>query len=121
MARKYPVAVGALVLAHLSMTGFPLLAGFPPRLALWQELAGQSLAISFWVFVGLLGLLTAAVRTLAVFVMAEENTAWELNESWAQTTMLGLGVIGLFILGMFPQVLHPFIVSMPALFEHLGQ
>lgn len=121
MARKYPVAVGALVLAHLSMTGFPLLAGFPPRLALWQELAGQSLAISFWVFVGLLGLLTAAVRTLAVFVMAEENTAWELNESWAQMTMLGLGVIGLFILGMFPQVLQPFIVSMPALFEHLGQ
>jgi formate hydrogenlyase subunit 3/multisubunit Na+/H+ antiporter MnhD subunit len=121
LARKYPVAVGALILAHLSMTGFPLLAGFPPRLALWQELAGQSLVISFWVFVGLLGLLTAAVRTLAVFVMAEENTAWELNESWVQMTMLGLGVIGLFILGMFPQVLQPFIVSLPALFEHLGQ
>ncbi len=121
LARRYPIAVGALVLAHLSMTGFPLLAGFPPRLALWQELAGQSLVISFWVFAGLLGLLVAAIRTLAVFVMAEENTAWELNESWVQMTMLGLGVIGLFILGMFPQVLQPFIVSLPALFEHLGQ
>jgi formate hydrogenlyase subunit 3/multisubunit Na+/H+ antiporter MnhD subunit len=121
MARRYPMAVAALLLAHLSMTGFPLLAGFPPRLALWQELAGQSLVISFWVFLGLLGLLIALIRTLAVFVMAEENKAWELNESWVQMTMLGLGVIGLFILGMFPQVLQPFIIDLPALFNHLGQ
>jgi formate hydrogenlyase subunit 3/multisubunit Na+/H+ antiporter MnhD subunit len=121
MARRYPIAVAALTLAHLSMTGFPLLAGFPPRLALWQGLAGQSLVISFWVFLGLLGLLIALIRTLAVFVMAEENKAWELNESWIQMTMLGVGVIGLFILGMFPQVLQPFIINLPALFNHLGQ
>ena len=121
MARRYPVTVAALVLAHLSIIGFPLLAGFPPRLALWQELAKQSLVISFWVFVGLLGLLIAVIRTLAVFVMAEENKAWELNESWTQITMLGVGVIGLFILGMFPQVLQPFIINLPALFNHLGQ
>jgi formate hydrogenlyase subunit 3/multisubunit Na+/H+ antiporter MnhD subunit len=121
MARRYPIAVTALVLAHLSMTGFPLLAGFPPRLALWQELAGQPLIISFWVFLGLLGLLIAAVRTLAVFVMAEENKTWELNESWVQITMLGVGMIGLFVLGMFPQALQPFIVNLPALFNHLGQ
>jgi NADH-quinone oxidoreductase subunit N len=121
MARNYPITVGALILANLSIIGYPLLAGFPPRLALWQELAGQSLVNSFWVFVGLLGLLIAAIRTLAVFVMAEENKAWELNESWIQITMLGLGVAGLFILGIFPQALQPFIVNLPALFNHLGQ
>jgi formate hydrogenlyase subunit 3/multisubunit Na+/H+ antiporter MnhD subunit len=121
LARRYPVAVAALILSHLSLTGFPLLAGFPPRLALWQELAGQSLASSFWVFIGLLGLLVAAMRTLAVFVMAEEEKAWEWNESWVQTAMLGLGVIGLFILGLFPQIMQPLIVNLPALFEHLGQ
>lgn len=121
MARSYPIAVAALILANLSMIGYPLLAGFPPRLALWQELAGQSLIISFWVFVGLLGLLIAAMRTVAVFVMAEENKAWELNESWIQITMLGVGLIGLFILGMFPQILQPLIVDLPALFNHLGQ
>jgi len=121
LARNYPVAVAALIVAHLSMTGFPLLAGFPPRAALWQELAGQSLAISFWVFLGLIGLLIAAFRTLAVFVMAEEHKTWELNESWVQSTMLGLGTIGLFILGIFPQVLQPFLINLPALFDHLGQ
>jgi len=121
LARSYPVAVAALILAHLSMTGFPSLAGFPARLALWQELARQSLAVSFWVFFGLLGLLIALGRTLAVFVMAEEKKAWELNESWVQIIMLGLGAIGLFILGMFPQILQPLIANLPALFEHLGQ
>jgi formate hydrogenlyase subunit 3/multisubunit Na+/H+ antiporter MnhD subunit len=121
MARSYPITVAALVLASLSMIGYPLLAGFPPRLALWQALAGQSLAVSFWVFIGLLGLLIAVIRTLAVFVMAEKDTSWKLNESWVQITMLGLGVIGLFILGMFPQILQPFIIDLPALFNHLGQ
>jgi len=121
LARRYPIAVAALILAHLSMTGFPLLAGFPPRLALWQGSAGQSIAISFWVFIGLLGLLIAAMRTLAVFVMAEEDKTWEWNESWVQTTMLGVGAIGLFVLGLFPQVMQPFIVNLPTLFQHLGQ
>jgi formate hydrogenlyase subunit 3/multisubunit Na+/H+ antiporter MnhD subunit len=121
LARSYPIAVAAIILANLSMVGFPLLAGFPPRLALWQELAGQSITSSFWVFLGALGLLVGAVRTLAVFVMAEEYKPWVLNESWAQMTMLGLGVIGLFILGIFPQVLQPLLVNLPALFNHLGQ
>jgi NADH-quinone oxidoreductase subunit N len=121
LARNYPIAVAAITLAHLSMTGFPLLAGFPPRLALWQGLAGQSLAASFWVFVGLLGLLIAATRTLAVFVMSKEDKNWEWNESWVQTIMLGVGMIGLFIIGIFPQVLQPFIADLPTLFAHLGR
>lgn len=121
MARKYPVAVGALVIAHLSVAGFPLLAGFPSRLALWQELSVQSLTASLWVFLGLLGLLIAAVRSLAAFVMAGEDTKWEMNESWAQAAMLGIGVFGIFLLGVFPQILQPFLSSLPALFEHLIQ
>lgn len=121
LARKFPAATTAIIIAHLSMTGFPLLAGFPSRLALWQELAGQSLALSLWVFIGLLGLLMAAIRTLAVFVMTEAETKWEWNETWIQTIMLGVGVIGLFILGVFPQTMQPFLASLPTLFEHLGQ
>jgi NADH-quinone oxidoreductase subunit N len=121
LARQYPAAVAALILAHLSITGFPLLAGFPPRLAIWQELAGQSFTAIFWVFVGMLGLLIAAIRTLAVFVMTDDESGWELTESWIQTAMLGLGVIGLFIMGLFPQVLQPLIENLPALFNRLGQ
>jgi len=121
LARTYPVAAAALILAHLSMTGFPLLVGFPPRLAIWGQLAGQSLGTSFWVFLGMLGLLVAALRTLAVFVMADEGKSWSMNESLTQRTMLALGMFGLFILGIFPQALQPFLANLPSLFEHLGQ
>lgn len=121
LGRKYPVAVAAIILAHLSMTGFPLLAGFPSRFALWNELAVQSLNLSFWVFAGLLGLLIAAIRTLAVFAMTEAETKWAWNETWMQTIMLGIGVTGLFLLGVFPQAMQPFLASLPSLFEHLTQ
>lgn len=121
MARNYPVAAAALVVAHLSVAGFPLLAGFPSRLALWQELSLQSLAASFWVFIGLAGLLIAAIRTLAALVMAAEDTQWAVKESWMQISMLGIGVFGLFLLGLFPQTLQPFLSSLPDLFEHLFQ
>ena len=121
MARKYPIAVIAILAAHLSMSGFPLLAGLPPRLALYQELAIQSLFAVFWVFAGLLGLLIGAIRTMAVFTMAEENAGWRLGESWIQAGMLGIGVIGLFILGLVPQLLQPFLSNLPALFERIGQ
>ncbi len=121
LARKYPLAVTALIAAHLSITGFPLLAGFPSRLALWQELARYSLTISFWVFLGILGLLVAALRTLAAFVMADENTAWSIHESWTQIVMLIIGVLGLFLIGVFPQILQPFLATLPALFEHIGK
>lgn len=121
LARKYPVAVIAIIVSHLSVAGFPLFAGFPPRLALWQGLAGQSLIVPFWIFIGLLGLFVSVFRTLATFVMAEEDTAWKWTESWVQTILLGLGVIGLFILGLVPQAMQPLLSKLPALFQHLGQ
>lgn len=119
LARKYPMATAALFIAHLSTAGFPLLAGFPSRLALLYELAPQSLASSFWVFIGLVGLLAAAIRALAALVMAGEGTAWKTNESWVQIAMLGIGIIGLFLIGLFPQSMQPFLSSLPALFGHL--
>lgn len=121
MARSYPITTAGLVLAHLSVAGFPLLAGFPIRLALWEGLASQSLTVAFWFLVGVLGLLTGAIRTLAVLVMAPDGTNWELQERWGVGIMIGLGVIGLFILGIFPQTFRFVLVNLPAMFEHLGK
>jgi NADH-quinone oxidoreductase subunit N len=120
-ARVYPLATGSIILANLSVTGFPLLAGFPPLLALWEGVADTSLTLSFWLLIGLLGLLIGAIRTMAVFVMAPEKTGWTWNENWAQVIMLGIGVISLFVLGVFPQAMQPFLTSLPRMFEHLGQ
>ncbi len=121
MARVHPITATGVILAHFSVAGFPLLAGFPIRLALWEGLASQSLGVAFWFLVGILGLLTGATRTLAVLVMAPQGTGWELQERWGSGILIGLGVIALFVLGIFPQIFRPIMANLPAMFEHLGK
>jgi len=121
LARTYPITTAGIILAHLSIAGLPLLAGFPIRLALWEGLAEQSLNVAFWFLIGTLGLLTGGIRTLAVMVMAPEGTGWELRETWGPGILIGLGVIGLFILGIFPQTFRPILTNLPAMFEHFGK
>jgi uncharacterized membrane protein YbaN (DUF454 family) len=53
--------------------------------------------------------------------MADEYTSWELREDWLQGIMLGLGMIGLFILGLFPQTVQFLLADLPLMFEHLGR
>jgi len=121
LLRTTPFAAIGLVLATLSTSGLPLLAGFPARLALWDGLARVSLTSALWMGVGIIGLFTASFRTLAVISMADEYTGWEVSEDWLQGIMLGLGMIGLFILGLFPQAAQYFLSNLPAMFEHLGR
>lgn len=119
--RKFPFAVMGMVLASLSASGLPLLAGFPPRLALWDSLARASSDAALWMGVGIVGLFTASFRMLAVTSMADEYSGWSVGENWLQGIMLGLGVIGLFLLGVFPQTIQYFLAALPSMFEHLGR
>ena len=119
--RITPFAGAGMIIATLSTGAFPLLAGFPARLALWEGLSRISIGASVWLGIGILGLLTSAFRSLAIISMAEEYTTWERRESWAQTIMIGLGVIGLFTLGLFPQLAQYFLSELPTMFEHLGR
>lgn len=121
LLRVAPLAGMAMVIAALSTGAFPLLAGFPARLALWENLARVSLGGALWMGIGIIGLLTSAFRSLAVISMAEEYTTWEVRESPTQVLMLGLGMIGLFLLGIFPQSIQLFLSNLPEMFEHLGR
>ena len=119
--RVMPLASAGMIVATLSTGAFPLLAGFPSRLALWEGLSRDSISAALWMAVGIVGLLTSGIRSLAVISMADEYTAWKLRESPTQMTMLGLGMIGLFILGLFPQTVQFFLTDLPLMFEHLGR
>ena len=121
LLRTLPFAGAGLVIAALSTSGFPLLAGFPGRLALWDALARVSLNTALWMGIGMIGLFTASFRMLAVLSMADEYTRWDVGENWLQGIMLGLGMTGLFILGLFPQAVQYFLSNLPSMFEHLGR
>jgi formate hydrogenlyase subunit 3/multisubunit Na+/H+ antiporter MnhD subunit len=119
--RSMPLAGAGMIVATFSTGAFPLLAGFPARLALWEGLSRISLGAAFWMTMGIVGLLTSAFRSLAVISMADEYTGWSLRETPTQMTMLGLGIIGLFILGLFPQTVQFVLADLPLMFEHLGR
>lgn len=119
--RTTPFASAGMLMATLSTSAFPLLAGFPARFALWENLARASVGSAIWMGIGILGLLTGAIRSLAVVSMAEEYTSWKPRESLMQRIMLGLGMIGLFVLGLFPQSIQFFLSELPLMFEHLGR
>ena len=121
IVRVYPIASAGLILAALSNAGFPLLAGFPPRLALWESLAHDSIGLALWYLVGLLGLLVGAVRMLAVLVMDKGKTSWNIKETFIQRGMLGIGIIGLFTLGLFPQAVGAIMEKLPLMFTHLNR
>jgi hypothetical protein len=53
--------------------------------------------------------------------MAPQGTEWDIQERWGSGIMIGLGVIGLFILGIFPQLFRPILANLPGMFEHLGK
>jgi len=121
LVRAYPWASAGLILAALSTAGFPLLAGFPPRLALWAGLAGLSAPTAIWFFVGLLGLTVGAVRQLAVLAMPNEENSWSSRENLFQRGMMGIGILGLLVLGLFPQTFSFVVGRLPFMFEHLGR
>ena len=121
LIRTLPFAGTGMIIATLSTSAFPLLAGFPARLALWEGLARESILSALWMALGIVGLLISAFRSLAVITMAEEHTGWKPRENWTQRFMLGLGVIGLFIMGLFPQSIQFFLANLPLMFEHLGR
>ncbi len=68
LLQQYPILVGGLLLAHFSALGMPLLAGFPPLLAIWEGIAREKIIFAFWIGVGIASLLTSALRSLAVFI-----------------------------------------------------
>ena len=120
IALRYPLAASLIVLCLLSMAGFPLLAGFPVRLALWQGLSTKSLALSALSMLGSVGLIIAAVRTLVVFVSGRDVEIWHVEEKRWEGVLLVLGAAALFVFGLFPQLFLPALANMARMFVNFG-
>lgn len=121
MGRSHPWAAAGVALAGLSTAGFPLLAGFPPRLALWEGLGHGSPALLIWFLISLLGLMIGAVRQIAVLVRSTEESPWRTQENLIQRGMLAGGSLFLLILGVFPRALAFLSDRLPLMFAHLSR
>ena len=109
LARKLPIACAALILANFSYAGIPLLAGFPVQLSLWSSLASQSLPMSLFGLVGMIGLTGGALRSMVVLTTGKDENPWRIEENRSQIFFLSIGMIVLLLLGLFPQIYFPLI------------
>jgi NADH:ubiquinone oxidoreductase subunit 2 (subunit N) len=119
LGRKYPFAAMIIILTNLSLAGIPLLAGFPIHQALWENVGTFSLTNAIWFLAGTTGLLMGGIRSLAVLVAPSEEII-TIRENWAQRIFLSLGILAIILLGIFPQLISPFMMILPKLFSHLG-
>lgn len=121
VGRIWSFSSAGAVLANMSLVGLPLLASFPPHLAVWEALARQSIPAVLWVFAGTLCLMIAAARVLIALFSAPENSPWGARETWPQRIYILLACLALFLLGIIPSWLASYWDYLPQLFEHLGQ
>ena len=120
VARILPVASFSLVLAIFTLAGFPLTAGFPVHLGLWQNLARQFPIVNFAALFGTAGLVAGGVRTLSVMIGDEKQVAWQTTEDWDQRLLLILGGCAIIIIGFFPQWFYPTIIRLANVYLRIG-
>jgi NADH:ubiquinone oxidoreductase subunit 2 (subunit N) len=114
--RQFSIATIILVTAIFSLAGFPLLASFPARLALWETLAKQSTLAAAAALLGCLGLLVGGIRALGVLITNKEEEPWRISEQWSERILLILGGLGLLLVGLFPSWFIPTMVRMATVF-----
>ncbi len=112
LARQAPIASIGLLLAQFSLAGFPILIGFPVRLAIWQEVAQNSMISGGLVLLGYAGLIMGGLRTMAVLVMGDDESPWEIRETRSELLFLLAGSIAILAIGMFPQWFTPALAQM---------
>ena len=102
--KRKPFAAGAMLVALFSLLGFPLLASFPSRMVLFEQLAPVSVQSIIWLLIGIGGLYLASARLLSA-VFGDSPVRWTISEKPGEMALFTLGVLALVILGLFPQII----------------
>ncbi|BAJ62065.1 proton-conducting transporter transmembrane domain-containing protein [Anaerolinea thermophila] len=105
-AETFPFASAGLATAYLSLAGLPLLAGFPARFLLLEELATRAPLSAVLALAGTGGLLLSGFRVLAVLTGGYFGPR-EPRETPFQAILISVGVVVLILLGFLPRLLFP--------------
>jgi NADH-quinone oxidoreductase subunit N len=128
-----PYILFTIIIAQLSLAGMPPLAGYPLRIALWQSLAGVSVARAVIVLVGAAGLLVATTRTISLLnssTAAPSRPVMQNLQQWLsikdnqqslqEFLVLLFSTSILMMQAWFPHWFYAALASLPHIFEQLG-
>jgi NADH-quinone oxidoreductase subunit N len=118
-ARQMPIASISLIAACFSLAGLPLLAGFPIHLSIWSELVNRSQITAIFTLLGSLGLIISGIRMMAVLTMGKTEETWIMDKNIGAVIFMGIGLLFLFLVGLFPQWFLAPMTNVSAVFTHL--
>lgn len=119
IAYRFPFTGAALLAAGFALAGVPFLPGFVTRLTVYIDMFTSSPRLIVWAFFGMLGIGLVGLRTLAVFISQPEREKPRIGEKPAEAFILSAGLLVLFLLGVFPQLFQPWMLSILNAFKHL--
>ena len=107
---KYPFTTIGFIVGLFTISGLPLLPGFPTKLPIMIGLSEGSLYSSILVSIGLFGLFVAGFRFIAIIFSRQEVIRKENVEPPLQRIFFSIGIIILIIMGILPSyLLNPFL------------
>lgn len=110
--------VGILT-AQFSIGGLPILAGFPLRVALLDEISLQSNIVSVAMIIGLAGIWAAGFYSMNILFRSEKSWSNFLSPSIPVNILIIIGVLVIIFLGIFPQVYLPSMADIMLAYPHL--
>ena len=109
LVRVYPVATAAMLVGGFSVAGLPLMAGFTGRWALLLSLAGPDTVSAILLLLASVCVCLGYMKVIAelVYQPVSGRSQWSLGESSAAIILSATGVLAVFAVGTFPQLLLP--------------
>jgi NADH-quinone oxidoreductase subunit N len=118
VAEELPAAAAGASVAFLSLAGLPLLATFPIRIVMLQEIAVQSPLTAVWVLMGMVGLLFSGFRLLSVLTGGFFRVR-HFGETRIQIVLIASGMLALLLVGLFPRLFLPILANLLQSFARL--
>ncbi len=118
LARRFPIVSAGLVLSMFSLAGMPLLASFPIYYSMWSALAQSYLPLAFLALLGSALIFFSGLRILIALTRSPSETPWQVSENGLQGTLIGVGLFVLFLIGLTPQFLIPYLTNMAILLSN---